>query len=279
MNLIRTFICGVIIGIANVIPGVSGGTMAVILNIYDKILFACSYKNIKKNLFFLGTLVVGSIAGIFGFSGIITYLYENEFMIVNFCFIGLVLGSVPMIYEHAKFNKVKAKNWIPFILAFLFMIGISILKIMGIENAGHVNGVAALPMHWFFMWLFISAFISTIAMLLPGISGSFMMLLFGSYAIVMKAILDFDIEILTVTGLGVMSGGIVGIKLIKILLRRHPQAMYFTILGLVIGSLASIYPGFTFDLEGGLAFLGMLICAAGSYGFERTQRGDEVRTS
>jgi putative membrane protein len=272
MNGLKTFLCGVIIGIANIIPGVSGGTMAVILNVYDKMLFACSLKHIKNNSTFLGFLGAGTLFGIFCFSSGITYLYEHFYMIVNYCFIGLVLGSVPMIYEKAKYTGVQPKNWIPFILALFFMIGIAIIKMMNASlgaNGSAASGVEALPFHILLVWLFISAFISTIAMLLPGISGSFMMLLFGCYTLVMKAIAEMDFIILFCAGLGVAAGGLVGIKLIKIMLRKHPQALYFAILGLVVGSIFSIFPGFTFDIQGLLAGCGLLVCAGVSYGFGR----------
>ncbi len=277
MEQIKTFIKGVIIGIANIIPGVSGGTMAVILNVYDKILYAFSLKNLKSNILFLGFLGLGTGCGILAFSRTITFLYENYYMVVNFCFIGLVLGSVPMIYEKARFSGVQAKNWIPFVLTFVFMVAIAIIKMMDEElSAGNVarNGVEALPLNVMLVWLFISAFISTIAMILPGISGSFMMLLFGCYTIVMKAIADMDFIILFITALGVGSGGLVGIKLVKIMLRKHPQALYFAILGLVIGSIVSIYPGFTANVQGFYAILGMSICAGISYMFGKIGKNE-----
>ena len=271
MNELKSFFSGIIIGIANVIPGVSGGTMAVILNVYDKILFAFSLKQIKKNILFLGFLGSGTFFGILCFSRVITYLYDNYYMVLNFCFIGLVFGSVPLIYGKAKFQGVQAKNWIPFVLTLIFMIGISILKIIHDEaNMDTVaNGVQSLPYTTMLVWLFISAFISTIAMLLPGISGSFMMLLFGCYTLVMKAIADMNLMILFITALGVASGGLVGIKLIKIMLRKHPQALYFGILGLMIGSIFGIFPGFTLDIQGLLAVCGMAVCTGISYGFGR----------
>gem|GEM_PF-4909225 len=96
-----------------------------------------------------------------------------------------------------------------------------------------------------------------------------MMLLFGCYTLVMKAIADMNLMILFITALGVASGGLVGIKLIKIMLRKHPQALYFGILGLMIGSIFGIFPGFTLDIQGLLAVCGMAVCTGISYGFGR----------
>ncbi len=272
MNSIKNFLCGMIIGIANIIPGVSGGTMAVILNVYDKILFALSLKNIKNNIAFLGFLGAGTLFGVLCFSRAITYLYENYYMIVNYCFIGLVMGSIPMIYRRARFQGIQAKNWIPFLFTLFFMIGISILEIMNKQGSFDTavtasTGVESLPFHIMLIWLFISSFISTVAMILPGISGSFMLLLFGCYTLIMKAIADVNLIVLFCTGIGVASGGLVGIKLVKIMLRKHPQALYFAILGLVVGSVFSIYPGFSLDMQGIISVCGMIMCAVVSYTF------------
>ncbi len=268
MKNMKNFIFGIILGIANVIPGVSGGTMAVILNIYDKILFALSRENLKQNMTFLGVLGAGLLIGIFTFSKAITYLFENYYMATNFCFIGLVIGSIPMLYKKAKFNGVQKKNWIPFAFALFFMVALAIIKLMPGASDGifSVNELTTLPK---LGWFFISAFISTIGMILPGISGSFIMLLLGVYTLTLKAISTFDLLILVPVGLGVLIGGVAGVKLMKTLLREHPQALYFAIIGLMVGSLFIIFPGFELNRQGLVASLGLLICTTVSYLFSR----------
>lgn len=271
MGNVKNFIFGILIGIANIIPGVSGGTMAVMLKIYDRLLLSLSLKNLKENLPFLVSVGCGAAGGMFAFSRTITYLYENYYMIVNFCFMGLIIGSIPMIYRRASFDGIERKNWIPFVMAFIFMIGVTIFGVIegANEGGGTAAGVESLDMPLMLVWLFIAAFISTIAMILPGISGSFMLLLFGCYAVVMKAIAELDMVVLLCVALGVAGGGLVGVQLVKIMLAKHPQAMYFSILGLVAGSVFTIYPGFTFDANGAAALLGMTVCAVVSYGFDR----------
>jgi len=268
MKNTKNLIFGIILGIANVIPGVSGGTMAVILDIYDKILFALSRENLKQNITFLGFLGAGALIGIFTFSKAITYLFENYYMATNFCFIGLVIGSLPMLYKKAKFDGVQKKNWIPFAFALFFMVALAIIKLMPGASEGifSVNELTTLPK---LAWFFISAFISTIGMILPGISGSFIMLLLGVYTLTLKAISTFDLTILIPVGLGVLTGGAAGVKLMKTLLREHPQALYFAIIGLMIGSIFIIFPGFELNLQGLAASSGLLICAAASYLFSR----------
>lgn len=257
MEYIKNFIYGALIGIANAIPGVSGGTMAVILNIYDKILYAVSIKNLKKHLMFLIPLGLGAIAGVFALSNVIVSLMDSHAMLLNFCFIGLVLGSIPAIYKKARDQKLKPRNLALGVIAFGFMIFISYLNQDEIANKSLADfgGIS----FTLCLWIFAAVAISTVAMILPGISGSLMMLLMGVYAVVMESVADLNFIMLIPIGLGAVCGLIFGIKVIKKMLRFHPQALYFIILGLVAGSVFAIYPGFAASAEGFLSLGGMAI--------------------
>lgn len=263
METIKTLFSGICIGVANAIPGVSGGTMAIILNIYDKILFAISFKNLKKHLSFLVPLVLGVLLGTFLLSKVIINLLDNYNMLLNFCFIGLVLGSIPAIYKKAKDERVKPRNAVLGVIAFGFMVFISYINQDDIANKtlSDFGGISISLC----LWLFITVLISTIAMILPGISGSLIMLLFGVYAVVMESIAEFNILLLIPIGLGVLAGLFLGVKVIKKMLRTHPQALYFIILGLVVGSIFAIYPGFAANLEGVLSLAGLAVFACAAY--------------
>ncbi len=267
MELLKNIVFGVILGISNVIPGVSGGTMAVILNVYDKLLYAISLKNIKKNARFLAAIGGGCLIGIVAFSKIVLYLLNHYEMAVNFCFIGLILGSVPMIYKRARYEKLKLRNFGVFLLALAGMLFLTWVA-QGEFNNQTLEQAGGLTV---FLWfrLLVTSFISVIAMLLPGISGSFVMLLLGSYTICMEAIASFDLLPMIPIGLGVLSGAFVGIKFIKKLLRFHPQALYCAILGLILGSIFTIYPGFTADAAGFLSLVLMAGFAGIAYFFSR----------
>lgn len=260
---IKTFIYGAVIGIANAIPGVSGGTMAVILNVYDKILYAVSLKNLKDHLKFLIPLGVGAVAGVFALSNVIVSLMETYTMLLNFCFIGLVLGSLPSIYKRAHYEKVKYRNAALCVIAFAFMFFLSTLNEGDMMNKTIADYGGLSP--WLWVYLVVSVGISTIAMILPGISGSLIMLIFGVYTIVMGAIADLDIMLCIPIGIGVLGGLLLGIKVIKNMLRSHPQALYFIILGLVAGSVFAIWPGFALNAEGFASIVGMIIFAAAAY--------------
>lgn len=272
MQTFKHIICGFILGIANIIPGISGSTVAVILNIYDKILYALSFKNFLKNWNFLLSLTFGAVCGIFIFSKLVSYLYEHHSGILNYGFIGLIIGSLPMIYTKARQEKLQQKNWFPFILSFLFMIALSILKyISETTGTGSAVGdsVSTLPVSIRLSWIFIACFISIIAMLLPGISGAFILVLLGCYAPVLVAISTFDFSVLTAASLGMLLGGFVGVKIIKIMLREHPQALYMAILGLIVGSIFGLLPPFNNIFPDFYAIALMFLCGLLSFKFSQ----------
>lgn len=263
MNYIKYTVFGILIGIANAIPGVSGGTMAVILDIYDKIMYSLSLKNIKENLKFLIPLFIGAILGIIALSNVIVQAIENYPVILNFCFIGLVLGSIPALYKKAKGDKVHPRNWTPFAVALAVMVFLTFINPDATANKSIEEFGGVSP--WFCLWLCFTAFVSMIAMILPGLSGSLIFLLLGTYTAVMESIATFNFILIGSIGLGVILGGITGVKVIKKMLRFHPQALYFAILGLMAGSMIIIWPGFTFNVEGIIAAAGLVIFAIMAY--------------
>lgn len=256
MEYLKTTVFGLLIGVANAIPGVSGGTMAVILNIYDKIMYAFSPKNLKENIKFLIPLGIGAVLGIFLLSNVIVAAMENYPMILNFCFIGLVLGSLPAIYKRAKGDGIHNRNWLFFALGLGVMIFMTIVSPDATANKTIAEFGGASP--WLCGWLFFTAAIGCIAMILPGLSGSLVLLLFGTYGAIMESIATFNLLLVGVAGLGVITGGIIGIKVIKKMLRFHPQALYFAILGLMVGSMIIIWPGFVLNAQGIIAAAGFI---------------------
>ena len=256
MEHIKTVVHGMLIGIANAIPGVSGGTMAVILNIYDKIMYALSPKNLKQNFKFLAPLGLGAVLGVFLLSNVIVAAMENSPVILNFCFIGLVLGSLPAIYKRAKGDKLHNHNWIFFALGLGVMIFMTFVNPEATTNKtiAEFGGVSMELCLWF---AFTGA-IGCIAMILPGLSGSLVLLLFGTYGAIMESIATFNLLLIGSACLGILAGGALGVKVIKKMLRSHPQALYFTILGLMVGSMIIIWPGFSLDIQGFIALAGFI---------------------
>ena len=266
-NIIKNFLYGIILGVANVIPGVSGGTMAVILNIYDSILLAFTKENIKKSLPFLLPLGMGTLIGIYTFSQLITSLLEDHRILLTFSFLGIILGSIPAIYQRGRYEKAKPKNVFLGLLALVFMIALAYISNSMSMGTTFFIWESGNPV--FYIWLFVSSTLAMIAMLLPGISGSLILLVLGAYTIAMEAIAYFQWNILFVLALGVLLGGYLGVKGIQNMLKNHPQALYFIILGLVVGSLFILFPSVKGGLGSPLNFFVLFFFISISFGFSR----------
>ncbi len=272
MTFFKNIICGMIIGIANIIPGVSGGTFAVILNVYDQLIGAISgfRKNWKKSLALLIPVALGAGIGILLFANLIGICLEKFPMVTNFFFIGLIVGSCPLIVRKAMEHKFQAPGIIPFFITLLIMILIALFAPSSDTSAV----TRALTVPGFFMLMLYSA-IAAAGMIIPGISGSMLMMIFGCYMTVLTAIKEMNILLLIPVAIGVLIGILGGAKLINLVLKKFPQMTYFAILGLVIGSLAVLFKnaGMVFSLQTVFAvlflILGMVIALI--FGSERFQ--------
>ena len=256
MDYISLFFKGIIVGVANVIPGVSGGTIAVVLHIFDRLIEAINHftADIKKHLKFLLPLLAGAGVGVLAFSVLIDYCLEHFSLPTCGFFAGLVAGSIPLIYKMAKSKQPKDKKqygyFIYTIIAFALVIFMSTLK-TGEGSAVVVGDVSAGLM----AQAFLGGAIAAAAMIVPGISGSFMLVLLGLYnvvigyvALVKDFLLTFDMTILVSIikfcaplGIGMIAGAIVISKLIEFLMNRYHTETYYVILGLILGSLIGIF--------------------------------------
>ena len=268
MKFILYAVYGCIIGVANIIPGVSGGTMAVILNIYDKLIDSVINikKHFKESILFLIPVAVGGALGIFGFSKLLKeILLPNYPMPTFFFFIGLILGTVPMIFNKVLQTKDGQKKFnvysiIPFVVFFAVMIALSFLNTDNSSSQIQLDFVS-----W--IYLFLGSALAAMCMIIPGVSGSMILMILGLYSSVLGAVADIfknfsgSIMILIPAGLGIIFGLIGGAKLIDICLKKFPQMTFAAILGLMLGSLLSIYnnSGFQFNVQGIIAVFTLLL--------------------
>ena len=256
MSFIINMICGAIIGIANIIPGVSGGTMAVMLNIYDKLISSVTElrKNFKKSVLFLIPVAVGGGVGIVAFSKLLEYLLDPHPMPTFFFFIGLIAGSLPLVFRKASETKFRPVSIIPFVIFFIIM---AVLAFVNTDEAEVGNTMLEMNvMNWFY--LFFGSILAAMCMIIPGVSGSMILMMIGLYPTVLISIshltktpLD-SIIVLIPVGLGVIIGIFGGAKLIDICIKKFPQPTFYGIMGLMAGSLISLYrnSGFEFNIEG-----------------------------
>lgn len=240
MNLVANFLKGMAISISQIIPGVSGGTIAIILGIYDKLLHAVNnividFKNQYKILLEVG---VGAIIGIFLFSNIVKNILIEFPVPTSYFFIGVILGGAPLMYKKATDNGFEKKN------TMYFVIGLIIVLLMTKDYKD--NSIVMTTLTFIrFIWLFVGGVIVAIALILPGISGSFMLLILGLYNTVITAVSDFNMLILMPIVLGGICGTLATARIIEILLNRYPQQSYMLIFGFIIGSIFGIFP--TYD--------------------------------
>lgn len=236
---------GILMGISDLIPGVSGGTIAFILGIYDRLLESISgffSRDWKKQLGFLVPLGMGIVITLLLFSRFIEFLLDNHYEATQFFFMGLILGVLPYIMKQADVKK----NFTARHLIILLVIGAALASMAFIQTDENVAPITELSVPTFFL-LFFSGWIASMAMLLPGISGSFILLLIGVYSTAINALSTLNLPVVMAIGAGVIVGFIVSSKAISYLLEHFTYVTYAAIIGLILGSLFVVFPGFSAD--------------------------------
>ena len=262
-KFIKAFLYGMIFGFATPIPGVSSGTVAMFLNIYEKIFRSLNIAFVKRNILRFILFLSGWFVAVYVFSNILTLLLKNYAFIVSYCFLGFILGCIPNIYRKARQDKLKLVYYLIFLCALGFMLFVDSKVGDLTSSSGIKQSVVLSPA--LFGYLFFCCIFSSAAMLVPGVGGSLMMLILGIYTIYFEAFATLNLPILLVCGSGVIFGIPTGYYIIKKILKSIPQAFYCTILGLITGSLFIIFPGFSLDFVGLLAILFALLCAVFTY--------------
>ncbi|WP_432358232.1 DUF368 domain-containing protein [Sporosarcina sp. UB5] len=231
---------GFLMGISDLIPGVSGGTIAFILGIYDRLLLAISgffSRDWKKHIGFLLPLGIGIGLTLVLFSRVIDFLLKDYPKPTQFFFLGLIIGVVPYIARQAGVRK----NFKIGHFLLLLAVGAALASTAFIKPA-ETSVITSLTMQNTF-GLFFAGWLGSMAMLLPGVSGSFILLLLGVYATAINALSTLNLPIIIVIGAGVIVGFIVSSKAIHFLMAKFTHAMFAIIIGLIIGSVFVIYPG------------------------------------
>lgn len=248
--MIKQILKGVVIGIANIIPGVSGGTMAVSMGIYDKMIHCVNniFKEFKKSVLFLLPIFIGAGLGIVGLTFLIGYMLEQFPIQTNLLFIGLILGGLPTIAKKVKGKAIRPAYLVAFLFFFAFVIGMAAIgEHDGSSRALTVDILSTVK-------LFGVGIVASATMIIPGVSGSMVLMLLGYYNpiidtinVFMKGVLAFDMDavlygigILAPAGVGVVVG-ILGIaKMIELIFQKFPIHAYWAIIGLIAASPVAI---------------------------------------
>ena len=264
---LRVFFCGVLMGIADAIPGISGGTIALLLGIYEELIVSISnfninlFQNLKKrgvkycwnkiNGNFLLSLISGILLSLVSFIKIFSILIEKYPLFIWSFFLGLILATLFVIKRN-----IKKWNILNFILIFIFSILTILLSIIKPSIGENIN----------LFYILICGIIASSAMILPGISGSLILVILGVYTLIINALNNLEYNIILVFLIGCLIGIINFSKIIKWLFHNYRDYTFSIMLGLVIGSIYTVWPwrkSFTDDITNDYIFLSVIITIVG----------------
>lgn len=244
---------GFLIGSSMTVPGVSGGTMAIILGIYDRLIASISHfgKDIKRNLWFLAKFCLGAVIGFCALASTIGWLLETYPIPVSFFFFGAIVGGIPALYRKTKESKFKVSS------ALYILLGVAIVLGIGMLPQGLLPATGNLTLGSLLVWL-VAGLVVSLALILPGISTSHMLLVLGIYG-TMSGAIDTVVAWLksllggpAVSGVGeaatflalLVISTLLGVMLItrplEWTMNKFPHQTYCIIMGFVVGSLADI---------------------------------------
>lgn len=246
MNYVSEILKGILIGVANIIPGVSGGTIAVSMGIYDKIIHSVTHlhKEPKKSITTLLPYGIGVLFGIVGLSFVIEFLFEYYPLQTSLAFVGLILGGLPSILTKVSRKKIPFSGYIAFLVMFLLVAGMALVS--GDSGKSVDLTFSLIPV----LQLFFVGVIAAATMVIPGVSGSMLLMMLGYYQPIIASINRFIIcaatvdvsgalmecTILVPFGIGVVVGIFLCAKLIELLFIHFEVVTYCAIIGLVLSS-------------------------------------------
>ena len=264
---LRVFFCGILMGIADAIPGISGGTIALLLGIYEELIGSISnfninlFQNLKKkgikycwnriNGNFLLSLFSGVLLSLVSFVKLFSILIQKYPLFVWSFFLGLILATLFVINRHIK-------KWdiVNFILIFIFAFLTILLSIINPTVGDNIN----------LFYILVCGIIASSAMILPGISGSLILVILGVYTLIINALNNLEYNIILVFLIGCLIGIINFSKIIKWLFHNYRDYTFSIMLGLVIGSIYTVWPwreSFTDDVTNQYIFLSVIITIIG----------------
>lgn len=248
-NLKEIFISifvGFSIGLSVIVPGISGSSIAIIMKVYDKLIYAFSniFKRFKICIIFLLPIALGIIIG-FALGFILVKILLEAFPFITICFfVGLMIGTYPILFKEIKGEKPKTKKSLLFALGTIIPIAITVIS-MQINTS---NSLAEINLYHYILFLFIGILIS-LTQIIPGLSATVLLMMFGYYTALINSIgreLFSNVKLIFVY-VSLVIGFIIGIllfsKIINKMLTSYRKPFFFMICGLSIGSIAAVFLG------------------------------------
>ena len=248
------FLSGIVIGLAFIIPGVSGGTLMVMMNLYDRAVNSIvNYtKDIKKNTIFLGTVGLGVVTGILLFSKILHYLLNNYECPTKLVFVGLIVGGIPATYKTIKSKKGTKLNYKITLLTLLISIGLFFFEkyLFDFSLEGDlIKG--SIPL----FGIIIAGFLYASGKIIPGISGTALLMLIGMYNYLINILADINhfqvsyLKVLIPFLISFIISALILFKMINYFLEKHYSKTYSAILGFILGSIIYVLPSFYVNIS------------------------------
>lgn len=253
MNFIFNFFKGIAIGAGAILPGISSGVLCVVFGIYEKLLNSILgfFKNIKENITFLFPILLGCTFGVLLFSNVLNYLLYAFPTQTKSTFVGLILTTIPgLIRDVNKKNKFRLHYILYLIFALLLGIATVILE---------KNIIVSSYSEFNYFYLILCGFLMSIGVIVPGVSSTIILMLLGVYSAYLTSVSSLYLPVLVPMGIGLIIGSFIFMKLTKLLLDKFYAQTFYTIIGFTIGSIFVIWPDFSFDLNGLISFLCMMI--------------------
>ena len=246
MNMFKNIIKGMMIGIANIMPGVSGGTLAVSMGIYDKLIHCITHilSEFKESMKFLLPIFAGAGIALVALTFVIEALFQYYPIPTNLLFIGLIVGGLPPVVTKVKSHKLSFGHILAGLLFFALVVGMAMMGDNG--NRQVTLNLGIVPM----IKLVLVGIIAAATMIIPGVSGSMVLLILGYYEPIIQQITAFCTAVITLDMAAILHGiaillpfgigvliGILGIaKIIEIIFEKYPVYAYCAIIGLIAAS-------------------------------------------
>lgn len=257
--MIKYFLIGFVIGIAKIIPGVSGAVIAIIFGVYEKGLDAIThfFRDIKRNSVFLFSIGLGIFCGIFLFSNIIKFFIDNYYLLIMLLFTGLIFGGTLNVSKNVKKDKVS------YVIIYLSLI---IILFLGVNNI--FNSYVIKNNFIDYLVYFISGFVEAIGTVIPGVSSTALLMIIGVYDIFINAIANiYDISNLIFIlffGFGLFIGIILISLVMDYLFKKHKKNTYDFIIGISIGSvILMLFKSFAYSFSSLSFIVGFLLFIIG----------------
>lgn len=279
--MILNFFKGLLIGIGGIIPGLSGAVIAMIFGLYSEMIHSVStfFKDIKKNFIFLFPILCGIAAGFILFSNIQKLLLDKYPFQTMMVIVGLIIGTVPVLVKDAKIQKLDFNLIVIFIITLVIGLLMSYIAEPQIDIQNRKLEFNYLNI----MNLILIGFIMAGSHIIPGISGTVILMALGSYGIMLNAVANlkdliliksytqnievviYNLFVILPIGIGLILGAILFSKLMDFLLKKYYIYTYCGIIGFVIGSIPSIVPDLSLDLKSMVGFMFLLVSVVISY--------------